>query len=208
MQQDAIIRETSEWSNIWWDHADDPSMDRVLLIGDSISVGYTNPVIERLKGIALVDRLANSKGINDPALYKEITYMLSEYRYRAIHFNNGLHGWHVPDDVYASCLRQMVQVLRQYGQGAKLVWANSTPVADPDDKAVVNEEKNPLVVRRNEIAREIMQSYDIPINDLYQLVLGKAEFRSRDVFHFSPEGQVAQGEAVANAIIAVLSVES
>ena len=58
MHQDAIVRETSEWANIWWDHADDPTMDRVLLIGDSISVGYTQPVIQRLQGIALVDRFS------------------------------------------------------------------------------------------------------------------------------------------------------
>lgn len=201
MHKDAIIRETSEWSNIWWDHADDPAMDRVLLIGDSISVGYTHPVIDRLKGFALVDRLANSKAVNDPAHYKEITYVLSEYRYKVIHFNNGLHGWHIPDDVYASSLRHMVQTLQHYGQGAKLVWASSTPIAAPGDPAGLDPDKNPQVIRRNELARDIMESCEIPINDLYTLMLDRPELRGRDPYHFNPDGQAVQGEAVAEMVI-------
>jgi lysophospholipase L1-like esterase len=204
MHQDAIIRETSEWTNIWWDHADDPTIPRVLLIGDSISVGYTKTVIERLQGIAHVDRLANSKGINDPAHFKELGYMLSEYRYKAIHFNNGLHGWHIPDDVYAFGLRHMVQTLQHYGQGARLVWASSTPIAASGDPAALDPDKNPQVIRRNDLASDIMQSYGIPINDLYTLMLDRPELRSRDSYHFNADGQAVQGEAVASILTKLL----
>src|ERR1019366_2255198 len=104
MSGSAILHEKYEWSDIWWDCADDSVMDRVLLIGDSISVGYTRPVIDLLKDRVHVDRLANSRGINDPALIHEITYVLGEFRYKAIHFNNGLHGFHITDYVYGSQL--------------------------------------------------------------------------------------------------------
>ena len=206
MAQDAIVRETSEWTSIWWDHADDPASDRVLLIGDSISVGYTKTVIERLDGVARVDRLANSKGVNDPALYKEIGYMLAEHAYRVIHFNNGLHGWHIPDDVYASSLKGMVQMLRWYSRGASLIWASSTPITAVDDPSALDAEKNPVVIRRNAIAREIMQSCDIPINDLYQVVLDRPELRSSDQYHFNPDGQTVQGEAVARILLSLLTL--
>lgn len=194
MQQNAIMREEYEWSNIWWDHADDASLKRVLLIGDSISVGYTQPVIDRLKGIFHVDRLANSRGINDPALSKEIDYMLSEYQYEAIHFNNGLHGFHIPDDVYAYFLEHMVQTLIQYGHGAKLVWASSTPVTTPDA------ENNALVLRRNALAAGIMQRYNIAINDLNSIIAERPELSAGDGYHYKAEGYTLLGEAVTQAL--------
>lgn len=203
--EDAIMRETSEWTSIWWDHADDLASDRVLLIGDSVSVGYTKAVIERLDGIARVDRLANSKGVNDPALYKEIGYVLGEYSYRAIHFNNGLHGIHLPDEVYASSLNGMVQMLQWYGRGAGLVWASSTPIAASDDPAALDAEKNAVVKRRNAQACRIMQSYDIPINDLYTLMLDRPELRSSDQYHFNADGQTVQGEAVSRCLMDLLT---
>lgn len=200
MQQNAIMREEYEWSNIWWDHADDADLKRVLLIGDSISVGYTQPVIDRLKDIFHVDRLANSRSINDPALFKEINYMLSEYQYEAIHFNNGLHGSHIPDDVYAYFLEHMVQLLIQYGHGAKLVWASSTPVTTPGDPSTPDTENNALVLRRNALAAGIMQKYNIPINDLNSIVAGRPELSAGDGCHYKAEGYALLGEAVAKVL--------
>ena len=152
----AILRETYEWASIWLDHADDLSTARVLLIGDSISCGYTNPVTKRLEGVARVDRLGTSRSVTDPALFKEIIYVLGECRYRAIHFNNGLHGVHISDEDYGASLRQCVRLLRQYGQGARLVWASSTPVTVEGYPAALEAEKNAQVLRRNEVAAGLM----------------------------------------------------
>jgi len=206
MQRDAIIREKYEWSNIWWDCADDATRDRILLVGDSISVGYTREVIDRMAGIAHVDRLANSRGINDPALLKEITYVLGESRYAAVHFNNGLHGVHIPDEVYAASLRHTVQVLHQYAPGSVLVWASSTPVTLPGNPSALDAEKNALVLRRNAHAAQIMQGYDIPLDDLYAVVVNRPDLSSGDGYHYTPEGYVALGKAVAESIRRVLPV--
>lgn len=200
MQQNAIMREKYEWSNIWWDCADDMSLKRILLIGDSISAGYTQTVIDRLQGVMHVDRLANSRGINDPALLKELTYMLGEYQYSAIHFNNGLHGFHIPDEVFASSLRYMVQVLTQYGQGARLVWATATPVTVPGDPSTLDEEKNAIVLRRNALAADIMQDYKISINDLHSVAAGRPELSLGDGFHYKEDGYALLGEAVVKAL--------
>lgn len=207
MQTDAVIREKYEWSNIWWDCADDATLDRILLIGDSISVGYTPEVIGRMRGIAHVDRLANSRGINDPALFKEIGYLLAENRYAAVHFNNGLHGVHIPDEVYASCLSHTVQLLKQYARGAALVWASSTPVTLPATSSALDSEKNALVLRRNARAAQIMRSYDIPLDDLYAVVVSRPELGSGDGYHYSPEGYVALGTAVAESIRGALATQ-
>ncbi len=195
-----LQKETFEWSNIWCDHANDASLPRVLLIGDSISVGYSPVVTDLLQGKVFVDRLGTSRSINDPVLAKETMIRLDEFRYRIIHFNNGLHGWHLPDPVYATALCEYTELLQRLGQGAKLVWASSTPVTVTNKPDTIDEEKNPQLLRRNARAAEIMGARGIPVDDLYQTVLGKADLRSPDGYHYNGEGQKVLGKAVAEAI--------
>ncbi|MFA7237720.1 MAG: hypothetical protein WC058_12730 [Phycisphaeraceae bacterium] len=76
---DAIVRETMEWANLWWSHADDPARRCVLLVGDSIAVGYSTTVMSELDDLAYVDRLGGSRAVNDPCWAKELAYMLGEY---------------------------------------------------------------------------------------------------------------------------------
>lgn len=199
--KEAIVREKYEWSDIWWDCADDGALPRVLLIGDSTAVSYTNVVIKRLECTAHVDRLSNSKGINDPALIREVIYMLGEYRYAAIHFNNGLHGWHIPDDEYGQSLRQLVEVLRRYAWGARLIWASSTPVTVPGNPSELDPDLNLQACRRNTLASEIMQEYGIPVNDLNQAVLGRPELSRGDGFHYNEDGQAVLGNKVADVLL-------
>jgi hypothetical protein len=205
VQRDAIVREEFEWSNIWWDHADDLTQPRIQLVGDSISVDYGSTTTERLRGIAHVDRLSNSKSANDPALLKEIGYMLGEYRYSVIHFNNGLHGFHLPDDVYAQSLRRIVQLLIHYGQGARLVWAVSTPVTVPGNPSALDSEKNEIVCRRNALAQDIMREYGIPVNDLYSLVLNRPELSRKDGYHYNVDGQAVLGNKVSEVLLDMIS---
>src|SRR5438093_8938340 len=69
---------------------DDPKLPRVLLIGDSISIGYTVPVRELLKGKANVHRPltnceATVRGLRD------LDKWLGSGKWDVIHFNWGLH---------------------------------------------------------------------------------------------------------------------
>jgi lysophospholipase L1-like esterase len=194
-----VVRETYEWSNIWWDHAEDTKLPRVLLIGDSISCGYSPVVTKLLEGKVHVDRLGTSRSINDPVLIKETTMMLEDCRYVAIHFNNGLHGFHLTGPQYASALRRYVKLLQEHGRGAKLIWGSSTPITKGNDTATLDE-KNGTVTARNALAAEIMEEQGIPINDLYQLVVGKAELRSPDGYHYNGDGYAVLGKAMAEAL--------
>ena len=62
------IREEVEWCNIrWFDGAD--TGKRVLLIGDSITLGYGNVVCEKLKEKQIHTAwLCTSKSIDNPSL--------------------------------------------------------------------------------------------------------------------------------------------
>jgi hypothetical protein len=202
--ENLLVREQFEWTNIWCNNANDLILPRVLLIGDSIACGYSPIVIKQLQGKANVDRLGTSRSINDPVLIKETTLMLEDCNYIAVHFNNGLHGWHLDDEPYAKYLRQYTQLLQKLSNGAKLIWASTTPITVQDDTQNIDLEKNNKVLRRNALAEEIMQEYHIPISDLYQLVLNKAELRGADGYHYNADGQRVQGEAISELLLQFL----
>lgn len=198
------LREQYEWSQIWWNNANDLSLPRVLLIGDSIACGYSGTVIELLQGCVNIDRLGNSKNIVDPAQAKETAYLLGEYTYAAIHFNNGLHGEHLSDDDYAAGLRRYVDLLHELGHGAQLIWASSTPVTCRDDPRTLNTAVNDCVLRRNAFAAQLMTELGIPIDDLYQVVIGQPDLRVADGYHYNEQGNRVLGQAVAGKLRDVL----
>ena len=69
---------------------DDPSLPRVLLIGDSISIGYTLPVRALLKGQANVHRPPTNCGPTIRGL-QQIDAWIGKKKWDVIHFNWGLH---------------------------------------------------------------------------------------------------------------------
>jgi len=195
-----IVRETYEWSNNWWDHAEDLSIGRVLLIGDSISCGYGPVVIKHLEGKVHIDRMANSRGVHDPILFREISIALDDFAYKVIHFNNGLHARHLSDEEYIEGLEIYIRLIEEHSQGAKLIWASSTPIRTTVKGYPLDEKLNGMVLRRNAAAAKIMEAHKIPINDLYSVVVGKPEFSAGDGYHYTQEGYQSLGKVVAEQI--------
>src|SRR5438105_12012509 len=69
---------------------DDPALPRVLIIGDSISIGYTVPTRKLLEGKANVHRIPENGGPTTAGL-KNVKKWLGEGKWDVIHFNWGLH---------------------------------------------------------------------------------------------------------------------
>jgi hypothetical protein len=192
----SLPRERSEWCQIWWEKANDAKLPRVLLIGDSICNGYHGNVKTRLAPFANVDKLASSKNITDPALLKEVGYMLSEYKYAVIHFNHGLHGFGIPQEDYENYLRAYVTKVKEMAGDAKLVWGSITPLRG-------DHPNNKIIQARNEIAAKVMKENGIAIDDLYTIVAGKDEVRSDnkgDAYHYNGKGYSLLGEAVSQYV--------
>ncbi|MCK9412039.1 MAG: hypothetical protein M0Q53_07040 [Prolixibacteraceae bacterium] len=95
-----VTREDTEWSDFWWGHEGDTTKPRVLFIGNSISRGYYTAVSARLSRVANCDRYATSRSIEDQALLSETKMAMAKYHHAVIHFNNGLHGWHLTNEQY------------------------------------------------------------------------------------------------------------
>jgi len=197
---ETVVKEQYEWFNLWWDCADDPTLARVLLIGDSIACGYSPVVTKELEGKYHVDRLGTSSSINDPALLQTTEMMLKQYRYAAVHFNNGLHGFHLDGPTYAAALRDYVALIKGLTPNAKLVWGSSTPITESGEPQTLDP-KNETVTTRNTLAAAMMQEQAIPIDDLYAVVAGKPDLRSNDGYHYNAAGYEALGKAVADAIL-------
>ena len=182
---------------------EDPQLPRVLLIGDSISIGYTLPVRELLSGKANVHRIPANGGPTTNGL-ANLTKWVGNRKWDVIHFNWGLHDMKymadgtqmVPPPEYEKNLRELVSRLK--ATGAKLIWASTTPV--PEGK--LNPERRftdaPIY---NDIAKKIMDENGIAIDDLYafaQPQLSKIQ-KPADV-HFTTEGSRALAKAVAASI--------
>ncbi len=183
---------------------DDASLPRVLLIGDSISIGYTLPVRRLLAGKANVHRIPANGGPTTNGL-AEIDKWLGEGRWDVIHFNWGLHDLkvmsegrrQVPLDEYGKNLRALVKRLK--ATGAKLLWASTTPV--PEGK--VNPPRVPGdVPRYNEIAAKIMAESAIAVDDLYASAAPRlAEIQRPVNVHYTEAGYRVLAERVAAAIV-------
>ena len=192
------------------DVEDDPSLPRVLLIGDSISIGYTLPTRELLKGAVNLHRIPTNGGPTIRGL-EQIKQWLGEKKWDVIHFNWGLHDLKIMDDgkhqvplkQYEENLRKLVKILK--ATNAKLIWASTTPV--PEGK--VSPTRRPDdVVKYNAIAKKIMEQNKIAIDDLCAFALPRLKEIQQPVnVHYTEKGSAQLAKKVVEAIRKALQQE-
>jgi lysophospholipase L1-like esterase len=193
-------RESIEWCDAWLPHMKDTALPRVMLIGDSITRGYYAGVEQRLKDKAYVARLATSKGLGDAALLDEVKVFLGQARFDVVHLNIGMHGWDYSEAEYRKHLPALVKTVRKYAPGAKLIWAQTTPIRKDFEKGA----QNARIEERNRIAREYCQRSGIPVDDLHALMKKHGDKHSDDI-HFNKAGNEVLAEQVAGSILPALS---
>jgi len=185
-------------SNAWDFVADDPALPRVLLIGDSVSRGYTLAVRKALSGKANVHRAPANCGPTKAGLDK-LTVWLGEGQWDLIHFNFGIHDRATPLPDYRVRLGQIIDRLAT--TGAKLVWATTTPIPDLPDK----QQTAASIVERNDAAAELMKEKGVGIDDLFGAMTPHlGEYQPVGDVHFTAPGYDFLGQTVAAAIEAEL----
>jgi len=193
---------------------DVPGLPRVLLIGDSISIGYTLSVRAALKGVANVHRIPTNGGPTSKGL-EHIEDWLGTSMWDVVHFNWGLHDLcyrhpksktqgsrdkvngtvtHTVEE-YAANLEKLV--LRMKKTGSQLVFATTTPVPKGEAGRKVGDD-----LRYNKAARAVMKKHGVPINDLHAVMEGKMDqFGTRPGnVHFKPEGSALLAQQVAREV--------
>lgn len=186
---------------------DKPGLPRVLIIGDSISIGYTLPTRALLESKANVHRIPQNGGPTTNGL-ANLDKWLGEGPWKVIHFNWGLHDLkfmpeghrQVEKEAYEKNLRTLVS--RMKATGAHLIWATTTPVPEG--------ELNPPrkfgdVADYNAIAERVMKENAVEINDLNAWVTPKLkELQKPNDVHFHNAGSDYLGQRVAEVIEAAL----
>jgi len=189
---ETVYREATEWCDLWVPQADRPNMPRVLLIGDSITKGYYPGVEQQLKGKASVARLATSRFVSDPLYCEELALALKQYRYKVIHFNNGLHGIDYSDESYRRGMEKSIRFIQEHAPEAKLILVNSTPIRGMPAR-------NTIVNRRNVIVAELAAQHELPLNDLNTPMRGNNAYYT-DNYHYKQEAKAIQSKQVAETI--------
>lgn len=197
-------------------------LPRVLIIGDSISIGYTAPLQKLLQGRAVVSRAPRNCQDSGFGL-QHLKQWIGKGPWDVIHFNFGIWDTHylnartgklipsagetsIPADArrirhdldqYRTNLVKIVQVLKE--TKAHLIWAQSTPImfrtgARFDD-----------IARYNAVAAEVMKENGVMINDLYNIALPDIKkWQSPDQCHFTATGSTMLAQHVMESILAAL----
>ncbi len=194
--------------------ADVAGLPRVLIIGDSISIGYTREVRQRLAGRANVHRPPDNCG---PTIFglEQLDGWLGAGPWDVVYFNFGLHdlkfldanGTYIvpgPQDrplaspeEYAANLRAIVERLRR--TGARLVFATTTPVPAGTVGRVQGSE-----LAYNAAAVAVMRRAGVAVDDLHAFAVANPHLMRPNNVHFTPEGCAALGDHVAATLATVL----
>lgn len=194
-------------------------LPQVLIIGDSISLGYTPVLQGMLHGEMEITRPPNQNGgwINCEGTKRGVTLIddwLALGQFDVIHFNFGLHDLkHVHPETgrnsnnpehpqqstpeeYGTNLKKIVAKLK--ATGAKLIFATTTPYPDKPG-GPLRRANQPAIY--NKIATQIMHANGIAINDLHAFTQPRMdELLLPNNVHFRPSANIELATQVAKII--------
>ena len=200
---------------------DNPNLPNVLLIGDSISIGYTPYVRRQLAGKADVYRIKGNAKTSSYGVKNLGTWLKKKpAKWDVIHFNWGL--WDlcyrhpkskvqghrdkingtlaVTIEQYKANMEKNVARLKE--TKAKLIWCSTTPVPEKEAGRKVGDD-----LKYNQIAEKIMKANGVAINDLHshaRLKLPEIMAKQGDV-HFNEPGYRHLADKVVAEILPMLA---
>tara|TARA_R110002072_G_scaffold302615_1_gene486847 strand:- start:135401 stop:136210 length:810 start_codon:yes stop_codon:yes gene_type:complete len=203
---------------------DNPDLPNVLLIGDSISIGYTAYVRRQLKGKADVFRVpVNARNSVYGLAQLNKWLALESFKWDVIHFNWGLWDlcYRHPKsktqgnrdkvngtlteslDGYRTNLEKIVARLKE--TEATLIWCATTPVPEGEAGRKTGDD-----LKYNQVAAEIMKANGVLINDLHShalLKLPETMVREGDV-HFTEPGYIHLADKVSRDISSAIAKQT
>ncbi len=213
--------EGKEYKTAFYNPKDNPQLPNILLIGDSISIGYTQDVRKTLLNKADVFRIpSNGRNAGHGVLKIDQWLAMKPGKWDVIHFNWGLwdlcyrnpkskaqghrdklHGTlTATPEQYRAELEKLVAKLKK--TQATLIWCSTTPVPEHEAGRKLGDD-----LKYNKIAQEVMQKNGIAINDLHAHALLKQDAiqdKEGDV-HFNKDGYHYLAKKVALEIETALS---
>ena len=191
------------------EHSDWP---KVLIYGDSISMGYKGSFIPALlKQKIYVFHCCHFVGGDVPET--ALTEMAGRYRFDAVVFNNGLHSLHwttnaVSDAVVQDRMRKLAQCFKRGASQAKLFYLMTTPhtAPKPAPGQPVSRmgDKNDVVVRLNTLSAPVMKDEGIEIIDVYEVLAKRLELAAGDGYHWQGAAYQIITDAISKRVLPAL----
>lgn len=189
-----------------------PDWPKVLIYGDSISVGYSGSFIpEMLKQKVYVFHCVHFVGGEVPEA--ALSEMAGRYKFDVIVFNNGLHSLHwtpgkVPDSVVFERMQKLTRCFKQAAPQARISYLLTTPhtAARPaPDKPVASlGDKNDVVIRLNTLSSQVMKEEGIDVIDGYSLLASRLELAAGDNYHWQGPAYQLLSQEIANRVMSAL----
>ena len=177
--------------------AQEKPLPKVVLVGDSIRIGYAPLVAKLLDGKAIVVSPAPN-GEDSGNVLRHLDEWVIKERPDIVHINAGLHDlkmtdktYQVPLVAYEKNLKTILERI-QKETNAKVVFATTTPILDKlhAQRKVGFDRFEADVQKYNSAAVSIMKQAGVPVNDLHKLVEGGGmeKLMSGDGTHYTEEG--------------------
>ena len=228
--EDAKAKKALDWENGGGTLEDKPAADpakaqalpRVLIIGDSISMGYTKPLQDFLKGKAeVVHPPGNCQDSGTGVKGVKSWIEAGGKKWDVIHFNFGIWDTHYLDkksgalirdeskvslddvrvrwtpEEYRDNLKKIIAVLKP--TGAKLIFSNTTPILWRTG------DRFQAIPKLNEVAAELMKEEGIEVLDLYSAsTTNKDKWIGGDKVHMTGVGSSGLAEIIGKKVLATL----
>lgn len=189
-------------------------MKQVLLIGDSIRMGYCEAVKEALKEQAEVifpsENCMSSQHIMTRLIYW--SKLCRKDDVAVVHLNCGqwdcAHFNRSPEPLtslaeYRKNLHAIVWMLRSFFPNAKIMLATSTPM-NPAYPENINPRTTEEIMEYNQIIKEVAQQEGLPVNQLFDGCKDWGEEFYLDYCHLTEEGYRQLAKKVTKAVFAYI----
>ena len=186
---------------------------KVVLIGDSIRMGYQPLVVKKCTWAEVWGPTENCA--HSVWTLTNFQQWVADQNPDIVHVNFGLHDVSVFLDgehqiilpQYRLCLQRFIDRVKGLG-GARMIWATTTPLYQPEEGVPMSQWKEVAVAEidvYNAAALEIVQREGIPVNDLHDVIVrnGFAKCLSADGCHMTEFGNEVLSDAVVQAIRAL-----
>jgi lysophospholipase L1-like esterase len=183
---------------------------KVVLIGDSIRMGYQSLVMEKCDAADVWGPAQNCR--HSLWALDRFQEWVAEQEPDLVHVNFGIHDASIQPDgehqillpQYRLCLRRFIAKIRGL-EKPKMIWATTTPLyaSEPDKPMAqwqVREEHE--IDEYNAAALEIVKSEGLPVNDLHDVIV-RNQFTKcllEDGCHMTDFGNEVLSDAVVEAI--------
>ena len=185
----------------------------ILIVGDSIIGNFCiSKIIQEFKGIANVNLL------QQPHHCKNINSWLDEWKieewnhYKCVFWFDGMHGF--PERVTEPEWEKLTPILvdRIKKSIPNILWGTCTPVPPKVPQNSKNSVKGPnssdqklnntSVVNRNITIKKLMQKLNIPVLDLYNVVISVIDIIQPDKtnIHFNKQGEILIGKYISEKL--------